>query len=263
MIKFHITIPSYILHRPVMVMGALPYGIMHSFSKTKVVWGLHCAMEDASLFFDKLMIGNFIDKYQVAFIAPSLGNGYFINSSYEKQSDFLNFELLPVLREMLPLSDKQEDNYLIGISMGAFGAARWSLAFPELFSKICLLSGIYFAHLKIDDRARKNRELKPLVHIFSDQIMPILMKDSQGNLTEAADIRPFFKTNSPLKTKYTIFHGNQDYISIEQSKLFVDSCKANDINVQLNVKEGGHNLTFWSSVIEECFQSLLKDEEET
>lgn len=258
MIKFKISIPSQILFRPVMVMGALPYGVMSEVAPFKTLWGLHCAMEDGEFFFHKLNLGSFIDRYGIAFIAPSLGNGYFINSPYEKQADFLQAELMPVLREMLPLSSRREDNMLLGISMGAFGAAHWALRCPETFGAAALISGVFDASLPVDERARKNREQRPLVKLFSEKVMPLLMRDGEGNISSEADIRPLYaRAAEKGAPDFALWYGEEDYLSLEQSRNFALNCREQGISVTEHTAPGAHNLAFWEGAVDGALHWLI------
>ena len=259
MLKFRISIPSQILFRPVEVVGALPYGMTAGGTPFKTVWGLHCAMEDGDLFFHRLNLGSFTDRYGFAFIAPSLGNGYFINSPYEKQADFLQAELLPVLREMLPLSSRREDNVLLGISMGAFGAAHWALRCPETFGAVALMSGVFDASQPVDERARKNREQRPLVKLFSEKVMPLLMMDEEGNISSEADIRPWYaRAAEKGAPDFALWCGEEDYLSLEQSRNFARNCRAQGISVTEHIAPGAHNLAFWKGAVGDALHWLME-----
>lgn len=258
MIRIQISISSQTLFRPVTIMGALPYGVMTEAAPFKTVWGLHCAMEDGDFFFHKLNLGEIIDRYGFALISPSLGNGYFINSPYEKQADFLQVEMLPVLREMLPLSSRREDNMLLGISMGAFGAAHWALRCPESFGAAALISGVFDASLPVDERAKKNREQRPLVKLFSEKVMPLLMRDREGNIFPDADIRPLY-ARAAVKgaPDFALWYGEEDYLSREQSINFARHCRQQGINVAECAAPGAHNLAFWEGAIDSALSWLM------
>lgn len=65
---------------------------------------------------------------------PSFGTGYF-------PERFISEELLPMVHSWLPASDKMEDNFLGGLSMGAYGAIGLAARHPGLFSGVIALSG--------------------------------------------------------------------------------------------------------------------------
>ncbi|MBQ1901420.1 MAG: hypothetical protein II169_02590 [Lachnospiraceae bacterium] len=58
----------------------------------------------------------------------------------ENFSKFIGEELIEFTRKILPLSDKREDTYVAGISMGGYGAIYNGLKYRDKFSKIAGLS---------------------------------------------------------------------------------------------------------------------------
>lgn len=253
MITLRMRINSLTLYRPVEVSVALPYTPLSGMVCSKTLWALHPAMEGGEFFFDRLGLTRLADRYGVAVVAPSLGNGYFINSAYEKQADFLQTELMPVLREILPLSSRREDNMLLGISMGAFGAAHWALRCPETFGAAALISGVFDASLPVDERARKNREQRPLVKLFSEKVMPLLMRDEDGNISSEANIRPLYgRAAEKGAPNFALWYGEEDYLSFEQSRNFARSCREQGINVTEHTAPGGHDLAFWEGAVNDA-----------
>ena len=69
------------------------------------------------------------------------------NSSYCDQPDgrkyytYITEELPAFLRKYLPLSDKTEDNFIAGFSMGSYGAAKLGFNHPDKYSAVGILSG--------------------------------------------------------------------------------------------------------------------------
>lgn len=258
MIKFSLTIPSYVLFHPVNVTGALPYSLMSSLSDIRVVWGLHCAMDDGDLFFNKLNLGYLVDKLGFAFIAPSLWNFYFINSRYERQADFLHNEFFPTLQSLLPLSRERKNNMLLGISMGAFGAAHWALSNPESFGASAMISGSFDASIPVNPLAKKNRELRPLVKLFSDRLEPLLMKDEYGNISLDADIRPLYdKAAEKGAPKFGLWYGEDDYLCLIENRDFIANCRSRGISVEEFCSPGSHNIEFWQKAVDEAVHWLL------
>ena len=68
------------------------------------------------------------------------------NSMFNDKPDGMNYytylteELPAFLRKHFPLSDKREDNFICGLSMGGFGAAKAGFACPEKYSAVGIFS---------------------------------------------------------------------------------------------------------------------------
>lgn len=54
----------------------------------------------------------------------------------------LSVETPRVVRHLFPLSEKPEDNFLAGFSMGGYGSLKWLVRDPEQFAAIGLFSGV-------------------------------------------------------------------------------------------------------------------------
>lgn len=78
----------------------------------------------------------------LAVVMPSGDNAFYIpgmaaNSDY---GAFVGEELPRVMRSMFPLSDRREDTFIAGLSMGGFGALRNGMKYAETFSRIAAFS---------------------------------------------------------------------------------------------------------------------------
>ena len=73
---------------------------------------------------------------------PSGENKFYVNNEYtcERFSDFIGEELVEVTRKMFHLSDKKEDTYIAGLSMGGYGAIVNGFKFNNTFGYVAGLS---------------------------------------------------------------------------------------------------------------------------
>jgi enterochelin esterase-like enzyme len=217
-------------------------------------------MTGGEVFFDSLGFADIPDKYNVAIIAPSLGNGYFSNSSYERQADFLNEELMPTMHSSMPISPKKENNMLLGISMGGFGAMRWALDAPEHFCAVAAISGVFDIRLPVDERARKNREQRPLVKLFTEKLMPWLFLDENGILRPEVDVDKLIASLASTPghcPRLVLFCGNEDYISLNQTVSLAEKCKKQGIITEVNFTPGGHNQQYWRSIVQNAVIKII------
>ncbi|WP_417579502.1 alpha/beta hydrolase [Pelagibacterium sp.] len=74
-------------------------------------------------------------------VAPVTGNSYWVDSAAfgAIESAFIE-DLIPHIDETLPTIAAREGRALAGFSMGGYGAARYGLAYPDVFSAATLLS---------------------------------------------------------------------------------------------------------------------------
>lgn len=250
-----ITFPSTALLRPVEIFAALPMPNKTLPATGHVLWALHCAMEDGDYFF-RYLDGLRISQHTgVAIIAPSLANGFFMNTSYEAQGDFLE-ELADALPGILHISSDRSRNAVLGISMGGFGAMRWALQTRRFFAAAAI-SGAFDATLPVDKRVESDRHLNGIRQAF-DEMMRKRISDPAGHLPGKGNLRKLVETHDCDWPWLYFYCGAEDYLSLEQNDKFYELCKSCGAPAHLYLNKGGHDLHFWRKAfplaIKEIFQ---------
>ncbi len=78
----------------------------------------------------------------VAVVMPSAENSMYVDMEYgEKYLTYVTKELPEFMTKMFPLSEKREETYVAGLSMGGLGAMRCAIERPELYGYAASLSG--------------------------------------------------------------------------------------------------------------------------
>ena len=195
-------------------------------------------------------------------VAPSLQNNFFCNNSESKCEDFILQELIPSLRNILPLSVEPKNNYLLGFSMGAYGAWNFSTKHQHIFSKIGLVSGFYDYKQPIDPRfSPKNKDQRNL-YLIHKMLLPIINKifyDNNGNVVSEYDVDHILDNyNVTTDQKYFIYVGNRDYFTYTQSNSLCQKLKDRSIPVALRESEGIHDTIYWNSILDTIIDDLIK-----
>jgi putative tributyrin esterase len=113
--------------------------------KYKVLWLLHGTYGDHTDWVRKSNIELYACEKDLVVVMPSALNSDYIDwpkfsTGYNAEGYLIN-ELMPLIYNWLPVSDKREDNYIAGLSMGSMGAAQFAVWYPEKFAAAGLLSG--------------------------------------------------------------------------------------------------------------------------
>ena len=87
-------------------------------------------------------------KYNFAVVTPNGENGFWLDgiSTGHKYCTLLGEELPGYIRKTFGLANSCEDTYIMGLSMGGFGALHTGLAYPENFGKIGAMSSALIVH---------------------------------------------------------------------------------------------------------------------
>ncbi|MFA5470875.1 MAG: alpha/beta hydrolase family protein [Acholeplasmataceae bacterium] len=87
-------------------------------------------------------IERYANKYQICVVMPSVHNSYYTNNTCGvNYFNFVAIELPEIIENMFHVSQKSEDRYACGLSMGGYGALKVGFTYPHKFHKIASLSG--------------------------------------------------------------------------------------------------------------------------
>ena len=110
------------------------------FKTLYLLHGLHGSSMD---WITRTRIIRWAEAQDLAVVMPSGDNSFYVDrpASCNCYGEFIGRELVEVTRRMFPLSEKREDTYIGGLSMGGYGALRNGLKYRENFSAVISLSG--------------------------------------------------------------------------------------------------------------------------
>ncbi len=125
-------------------MDAKPEEYYRSGKKYKVLWLLHGTFGDHSDWIRKSNIELYACEKDLIVVMPSgmnsnYGNWPTFGLGYN-MFDFLTKELMPLIYGWFPASDKREDNFIAGLSMGGRGTCVYAFNHPEKFAAAAILS---------------------------------------------------------------------------------------------------------------------------
>ena len=124
--------------------GKNPTEFYRSGKKYPVLWLLHGTFGDHSDWVRKSNIELYACEKDVIVVMPSGLNANYANwpnfSLGYNMYDFLFDELMPLIYGWFPASDKREDNFVAGLSMGGRGTCVYAFSRPEKFGGAAILS---------------------------------------------------------------------------------------------------------------------------
>ena len=111
--------------------------------KFKTLYLLHGLIGNYTDWITGTRVQRWAQEHDLAVVMPSGDNSFYTdnvlpNNDYGR---FIGEELVEITRAMLPLSDRREDTFIGGLSMGGFGAMRNGLKYRDTFGRIICLSG--------------------------------------------------------------------------------------------------------------------------
>lgn len=174
----------------------------------------------------------FAEEKNMAVVMLSAENKSYVNVYGDKFYDFVSEELPDFVKEMFPVSDRPEDTFIAGLSMGGFGTLVHALSHPERFAAL----GAFSAAIQLnpyslagDDEAEK--------HPINPDYDPsaLLKKD----VAEGKKL-----------PKMYIACGENDFL-FETNKAFVEEIRSLGLEVETDFVPGyTHEWRFWNLEIE-------------
>lgn len=121
-----------------------PEAFYRSGKRYKVLWLLHGTCGDNSDWIRRTNIELYATEKNLTVVMPSGLNANYSNWEDTmlgyNMYDYLTEELMPLIYGWFPVSDKREDNFIAGLSMGGRGAIKYAANHPERFAAAAVLS---------------------------------------------------------------------------------------------------------------------------
>ncbi len=123
--------------------------------KFPVLYLLHGHGNDYAVWHRYTSVDRYAEEGRIAVVTFSVGNVPYDNAPGGNNFyDFLEKELPEFVENYFPISDKPEERYIAGLSMGGYGALLHGLENPERYSAIGAFSPAVFTGEQIKDRAK-------------------------------------------------------------------------------------------------------------
>ena len=123
-----------------------PEAFYGSGKKYKVLWLLHGTYGDQTDWVRKSNIELYAAEKNLAVVMPPALNSNYSNWEQTmlgfRMFDYLTEELMPLVYGWLPVSDRREDNFIAGLSMGGRGTVKYAVNHPEKFAAAAVLSAV-------------------------------------------------------------------------------------------------------------------------
>lgn len=195
------------------------------------------------------------DKYNLAVVMPAGENSFYVDGTAQGTAwgRFIGEELVTFTRKLLPLSDKREDTFIGGLSMGGFGAARLGFYYYRSFSRIVSLSGAFITD-KIAGQKEGYRDTVSDYHYY---------RRTFGNLDQIKDspMDPFWCARQAAQygkpPKIYMACGEDDFL-IEENRAAKAKLQQTGIRLTYVETPGIHDWEFWNRSLEPAVQWLLE-----
>lgn len=220
----------------------------------KTLYLLHGILGNYTDWINGTNIQRWSDEKNIAVVMPSGENMFYLDQekSHAMYGEFIGEELVNMTRKMFPLSDRREDTFIAGLSMGGYGALRNGLKYHQTFGYIGALSSA----LIIDD-LEKRTDKHPLfmeTRSYAEAVFGDLhkVKESDKN-PEWLALK--LKEEGKELPKIYMACGIDDSL-MEANKKFYNTLKSAGIDIVFEEGSGSHEWDFWNKYIKKVLDWL-------
>jgi putative tributyrin esterase len=213
-------------------------------AKHPTLYLLHGLSDDHTVWMRRTSIERYVSELGIAVVMPSVHRSF-----YEDMANGMSFwtfvseELPAIARSFFPLSDKREDNFVAGLSMGGFGAFKLALNCPEQYAAAASLSGALIA----DN-----------VYTLNPSDARLIYKDQESIMGSSSDLLAMAErlanSDHPKPLLYQIC-GTEDFL-YEDNKQFREFVEALDLSLKYVEAPGEHSWAFWDEHIQHVLNWL-------
>ena len=223
--------------------------------KAKTLYLLHGMSDDEGTWMRRTSIERYAEEKGLAVVMPDGGLGWYTDM-YRGLAwfKFISGELPALCRRFFPiLSDKREDTYIGGNSMGGYGALKCALRAPQTFSKVISLSGA----LDAADTAINNT-VPATRRYWEDVFGPAEdVSGSENDLFAAATAL----TDPALRPQIYMWCGTEDFLYAQNIRMR-DHLRALGYDLTYEESPGDHQWKHWDKKIADALDWLLPGEGE-
>jgi putative tributyrin esterase len=204
-----------------------------------VLYLLHGMSDDATTWVRRTSVERYVAPLGLAVVMPQVHRSFYNDEVYGGRFwTFLSEELPALVHHFFRVSERREDTFVAGLSMGGYGALRWALREPQRFAAAASLSGVLDLVRRTTGRERPE-DPRMTERIFSD--VPVAGTD--------ADLMHLVAQADPASLPaLRAWCGQQDPL-LEDNRTFVGACADAGLPVELVEGPGEHDWAYWDARI--------------
>ena len=190
----------------------------------------------------------------LAVIMPSGENRFYLDDekSGELYGEFIGKELVEFTRKLFPLSDKREDTFIAGLSMGGYGAIRNGLKYAENFGCVIGLSAA-LVHDTWKD-ADNSAPIFTFRRNYYEAIFGEYDKVNGSDKDPKALLLKLKEEGRPVPKMY-LCCGTEDGL-VTANRDFRDFLNENGVDLTYVEGPGKHDWVFWDTYIKKVLDWL-------
>ena len=197
------------------------------------------------------------NRYNLCVIMPSGENSFYLDGKETGRAyaTFVGEELLAFAGKTFGLSEKREDTYIGGFSMGGFGAIYLAFRFPDTFSKLFALSSALIMHEVMEMQPGSHNGVANYDYFKLMFGEPTALKNSMNNPEFLAKE---IQKNGKVMPGIYMACGTEDFL-LKENRAFDAFLTEQNIAHVYQESAGAHDYNFWNTYLEPAVKWLLTE----
>lgn len=206
----------------------------------KCLYLLHGLSDDHTIWLRRTSIERYAAQYGICVVMPCGGRSFYCDiKNGLAYYTFIAKELPMRIREFFHVSDKREDTFVAGLSMGGYGALKMALKEPDTFCAAAALSPC------CDLKAARYEPI--LEGIFGKPEMP-----KEEDVSYLAKLQE----NNPSRPRLYIAMGTEDFL-YQNIQPFRTQLETSTYDFTYLEKPAEHSWDFWDSQIQDALKWMF------
>jgi putative tributyrin esterase len=208
-----------------------------------VLYLLHGLSDDDSIWLRRTSIERYVASLGLAVVMPQVHRSFYADEVHgNRYWQFISEELPALVPRFFRVSQRPEDTYVAGLSMGGYGAFKLALRQPERFAAAASLSGAL-------DIAALHQRSKP-----NDVLAKVFGPDDIAGTDD--DLLALLKrAERPLPRLY-LWCGTEDGL-VAGNRAFMDTAQQQGVDLTSELSPGDHDWKYWDTKIQDVLRWML------
>jgi S-formylglutathione hydrolase FrmB len=216
----------------------------------KLLYLLHGLSDDGSAWQRYTQIETLAAEHGLVVVMPSAGRSFYTDQpNGQAYFSYLVDELPRYLADVFGLRPRREDTFIVGNSMGGYGAFKAALLRPEQYAAAASFSGVL--SLEILRTHPGDPRQAEFIHLFGD------LDGLSGSQHDPAVWLRNAAQNPAALPRLFIACGRQDDL-YPLSRLYHSACQSLDVPVDYHEEDGKHDWPFWDRQVRRFIELAIE-----
>lgn len=224
----------------------LPEGVKQS--EVQVVYLLHGLADNCSGWSRYTSVERYAREHNVALVIPEVQRSFYADMEQGiPYFTYIHDELPKICRNFFGFSEAREKNYIMGLSMGGYGALKCALTSPERYAGVATFSAVADIREFVNTLGNNKKQFQA---IFGQAL----------EIPEACDLMALAR-NADIATLPRIYMacGEQDALYDANTRLSA-LLQERGADIRFEHWTGNHDWVFWDTAACRAMNDLLKAE---